>query len=148
MPHIAEATSVAERPELARERLLACLAKLPGGSDGHATLHLVAGSAPRGLHLEHDVDATFAPAQDPRGLEFRLGIAWKPTGTRLLPEFKGVVRFQYDEDYGHTWLRIEGDYEPPLGAAGSAFDAVAGQRIARTTLRALLDEFRTVVEST
>jgi hypothetical protein len=93
------------------------------------------------------VDATFARTEDPRGLEFPVDIAWKPAGTRLLPAFAGVLRFEYDEDYGRTWLVLEGDYEPPLGAAGSAFDALAGQRIARSTFRALLDEFRTVVES-
>lgn len=147
MPHIAEATLVAARPEQARELLLAYLTKLPGGKEGQATLHLVAGAKPQGLHLEHDVDARFAPVEDPRGLEFRLALSWKPTDTTLLPEFEGVMRFQYDEEYGRTWLSIEGDYVPPLGAAGKVFDALAGQRIARTTLRALLDDCRTIVES-
>ncbi len=145
MTHIAEATAVKLPPERARTKLLDYFAKLSQSQHGHTKLQLRAGPM-SGLQLEHDVDVEVTPARDARGLEYRVDIAWQPTGTNLLPSFKGVLRFQWDEEYGNTWLMLEGDYEPPLGAAGKVFDEVAGQRIARTTLRALLDDFRTTLE--
>jgi hypothetical protein len=146
MTHIAEATAVKLAPERAREKFLKYFCGLAHSSDGYATLRLRAGPMNGGLQLEHDVDVEVKPALDQQGLEYPVDIAWKPKGTDLLPSFNGLLRFQYDENYGNTWLVIEGDYEPPLGLAGKVFDEVAGQRIARTTLRALLDEFRSTLE--
>jgi len=120
--------------------------ELKAAHRGRAILKLRAGTMPGGVHLERNVDAELtAAAPDP--LEYSVNISWEPKGTALLPRFNGILRFQWDEDYGNTWLIIEGDYEPPLGDAGKAFDAVIGQRIARGTLRALLDDFRSVIET-
>jgi hypothetical protein len=146
MTHIAEATTLQSPPERSRRFLIEYVNELQAAHQGRAILKLRAGTTLGGLHLEHDVDAELTAADlDP--LEYRINISWKPSGTALLPRFNGTLRFQWDEDYGNTWLVIEGDYEPPLGAAGKAFDAIAGQYIARGTLRALLDDFRSVVET-
>ncbi len=110
-------------------------------------MRLTAGLTPGGLQLEHDVEVQLNSARDVAGLEYRVGVSWQPTGTRLLPSFTGLLRFQWDENYGNTWLVIEGNYEPPLGAVGRAFDAVVGEKIARNTLRALLDELRVALEA-
>ncbi len=146
MTHIAEATVAKSPPERSREFLTDYIRELAASNQGLAVLRLRAGAHPGGLHLEHDVVVELTPVKTEDPLEYRVGIAWQP-GTPLLPSFNGTLRFQWDEEYGNTWLVIQGDYEPPLGAAGKAFDAIAGQHIARSTLRALLDDFRSVVES-
>jgi hypothetical protein len=147
MTHIAEATAIQSPPERSRAYLLSYVSRLPKSRDGRAVVRLGAGPTSGGLRLEHDVEAELKPADDEKHLEYRVALSWRPTGTTLLPSFSGVLRFQWDEDYGYTWLVLEGDYEPPLGAAGKAFDAIAGERIARGTMRALLDDLREVLES-
>jgi hypothetical protein len=147
MTHIAEATAIQSPPERSRAYLLDYVSRLPASHDGRAVMRLSAGQKPGGLRLEHDVEVELKPAHDETHLEYRVDVSWRPTGTTLLPSFAGVLRFQWDEQYGYTWLVIEGDYEPPLGAAGKAFDAIAGERIARGTMRALLDDLRAVLEA-
>ena len=39
-----------------------------------------------------------------------------------------------------TQLELEGKYQPPLGAVGSAIDAVVGHRVAEATVHRFLDE--------
>ncbi len=39
-----------------------------------------------------------------------------------------------------TQLELEGDYEPPFGALGSAIDAVLGHRIAEASIDRLLQD--------
>ena len=147
MTHIAEGTAIESPPERSRAIAVDYLEQLERANHGRTILRLTAGVRPGGLRLEHDVEVELTPVRPEPPLEYRVNISWKPTGQALLPSFSGTLRFQWDENYGNTWLVIEGDYEPPLGAAGKAFDAIAGQHIARGTLRALLDDFRSVVEA-
>jgi hypothetical protein len=51
-----------------------------------------------------------------------------------------------DEGAGVCRLDLEGDYVPPLGAAGAAFDAVLGKRIAQATVGDLLLRLKAVCE--
>jgi hypothetical protein len=39
-----------------------------------------------------------------------------------------------------TQLEIEGDYRPPLGPLGGAFDAAVGHRIAQASVHKLLED--------
>lgn len=59
--------------------------------------------------------------------------------TRLFPDFHGTLRFRI-ESVDETRLTLEGTYHPPLATFGRIFDAVIGRRIARASLRDLLDE--------
>lgn len=81
-------------------------------------------------HLAEDVSDTVRRHE-------ALLIAWKPR-LRLFPPFAGALTVR-PKGRG-TWLRIQGSYEPPLGAAGRLFDAIAGRFIARLTLQRLLGE--------
>jgi hypothetical protein len=51
-----------------------------------------------------------------------------------LPEFRGTLRVRI-VSVDAIMLLIDGAYEPPGGLLGRAFDAIAGQRIARATAR-------------
>jgi hypothetical protein len=144
MTHIAEATTAQAPPS--RADMLDFIARLPKGHEGQRVLRLKAG--PRGAALmEHDVEVEFDPPTGEHGGEFEMRVAWQPVGTMLLPRFSGILRFERDKNYPYTWIFIEGDYEPPLGKAGKAFDAIAGERIARSTMRALLDDLRAALEN-
>jgi uncharacterized membrane protein len=44
-------------------------------------------------------------------------------------------------------LEIEGNYEPPGGVAGAAFDAILGHRIAAESIHDLLVRFQSAFET-
>jgi hypothetical protein len=144
MSHIAEATTILAPPS--RADLLEYISRLPTSKDGRPLLRLKAGFTHSGLRLEHDVEVEFDAPRGEHGGEFQLALSWRPVGTELLPAFKGLLRFERDANYPCTWIMLQGDYDPPLGRAGKAFDAVAGERIARSTVRALLDDLRAALD--
>jgi len=55
------------------------------------------------------------------------------SGTSLLPNFRGTLRFRIAGS--GTDVLIEGSYGIPLGMLGRIFDSVAGRHIARASLR-------------
>jgi hypothetical protein len=65
-----------------------------------------------------------------------LRVHWT-SGTRLLPDFRGTVRFRIDGM--RTRVVIEGSYAVPLGVLGRAFDAVIGKRVALASMQDLAD---------
>jgi hypothetical protein len=54
------------------------------------------------------------------------------SGTRLLPNFRGVISFRNEAT--RTRIFIEGSYDAPFGMLGGFFDRLAGKRIARASL--------------
>jgi len=93
---------------------------------------LAALGLPGELALDRDVVTSFEPLTEPRGLEHGVSIGWKPEGTAALPVFRGTLRVTAATPKS-SLLSLEGDYEPPLGAVGKAFDATVGRRIAEST---------------
>jgi len=73
-----------------------------------------------------------------------LEVSWT-AGTRWLPDFHGALRLRI-ASVDETRLTLEGEYRPPFGAAGTGFDALFGRRIARATLRDLLDRLAVAME--
>lgn len=61
-------------------------------------------------------------------------IMWK-SGSRLLPDFSGVIRTRIAVP--GTRLILAGRYWPPLGLLGVVFDRLIGRHIAHATLRDL-----------
>jgi hypothetical protein len=66
--------------------------------------------------------------------EVRLG--WS-SGSVLLPDFRGALRFRIDPR--GTRVLLDGSYSVPLGALGRSFDRLVGVRIARASLQDLAD---------
>jgi hypothetical protein len=58
-------------------------------------------------------------------------VRWE-SGSKLLPNFHGAIRFRIDEN--RTRIIIVGSYTPPLGVAGQVFDALVGRWIARSSM--------------
>jgi hypothetical protein len=66
-------------------------------------------------------------------------------GTRLLPDFHGTLRLRI-ETVDQTRIALEGAWRAPLGWLGWAFTVVAGRRIAKSTMRDLLDRLAEALE--
>ena len=73
-----------------------------------------------------------------------LAIEWH-AGTRLFPLFHGTLRLRI-ASVEMTRLTFEGAYRPPLGTFGVVFDALIGRRIARATMREMLDRIAAALE--
>jgi len=97
--------------------------------------------------FEKNVIATFAPVSQTSDMGSHYRVAWTPEGGGPFPLFGGTLSIGGDEDYQHFSLSLAGDYEPPLGIAGDAFDALAGRFIARATSRDLLGRMRDGIEA-
>jgi hypothetical protein len=84
--------------------------------------------------LQHRVAMTFGRhldiAEEGRRHD-ELRLSWR-SGSRLLPDFRGTLRFRIDRE--NTLVLLEGSYVAPLGFVGRLFDAVVGGRIARASL--------------
>jgi hypothetical protein len=136
-------------PERAQKYLLEHFKK-SADSSGEAMLRLTATVGPEGgshVTVTRDATATFAPTSGAGGLEYQVLIDWAPASKEPLPKFSGVFRVQWEEDYGSCRLVLEGQYDPPLGLVGKAFDAVLGHRIAHRTVTAMLDQLRLEIEA-
>jgi hypothetical protein len=59
-------------------------------------------------------------------------VNWR-SGSPLLPDFRGTVRFRIDGN--RTRVLVDGGYLPPLGVLGRLFDVVLGRFIARAGLQ-------------
>jgi hypothetical protein len=73
-------------------------------------------------------------------------VSWEAAGGGPFPQFRGTLSAPNDEDYDSCFLALDGTYEPPLGLAGAAFDAVLGHAIAQTTGNDLLERIAGYLE--
>ena len=92
-----------------------------------------------GSKLYKDVVVTYAHATDPLHFDQPWTLRWHPQSGPF-PDFEGELTVRADEDYTSAALELRGNYEPPGGVAGAAFDAIVGSRLASATARELLGE--------
>ena len=83
------------------------------------------------------------PLSTRRGYE-GMSLEWEPEGGGPFPRFEGKLILHPNS--GQTELELKGGYTPPLGEIGAAFDAVIGNKIARATIRILLENLKAVLE--
>lgn len=74
-----------------------------------------------------------------------LVLHWKARAKIPVPEMNGLLTVRPNGQL--TQLRMEGQYEPPLGFPGRLFDLLVGQHIAGRTIRLFLAELRTFIEA-
>jgi hypothetical protein len=67
-------------------------------------------------------------------------------GTRLLPDFRGTLRFRIAGK--GTDVLIDGSYHVPLGTFGRLFDYIAGRHLASASLRDLAHRIAVSLENT
>jgi uncharacterized membrane protein len=73
-----------------------------------------------------------------------MDVSWTPKDGGPYRNFTGKILVRPAS--GKTELELRGDYEPPLGFVGAAFDAIVGNRIAQATASALLAELKAELE--
>ncbi len=103
---------------------------------------------PSELGLSQSVRISFSskrrgPLTTGRGNE-GMSLEWAAEGGGLFPTFEGTLILRPHS--GQTELELKGGYTPPLGEIGAAFDAVVGNKIARATIRILLENLRAALE--
>jgi hypothetical protein len=90
--------------------------------------------------LEKNVLVSYSKGQDPLRFDEPWLVHWTPEGGGPYPDFDGELTVRADESYRRAVLELRGEYKPPLGSFGQAFDLVIGAKIAARTARALLQE--------
>lgn len=91
-----------------------------------------------GVWPEKDAIVTVAPLQDPGAAFPSYGVAWSSATAGLSPTFVGRLEVEADDEYNAFFLRLSGDYEPPIGIAGVVSNPAAARSIARSALGELL----------
>lgn len=98
--------------------------------------------------IDREVDVSFVPVHGHKGeriLHDELQFIWAPAGGGPFPTFNGSLKMH---PLGlNTEIVLSGEYQPPLGAIGEAFDAVIGKRIAEATAKMLLETLREELEA-
>lgn len=118
--------------------------------DGHVALTLRAPlNVPgiREMDLAHESVVHVTPAPRPGEMIARYAVSWEAAGGGPFPRFTGTLCVPNDEDYDSCFLRLEGTYEPPLGALGQVFDTAIGHAIAERTGEDLLARIAAYVEA-
>jgi hypothetical protein len=96
--------------------------------------------------LAREAIVTLTPAHRPGDMTPRYAVSWKDAQDGPYPHFSGTLEVESDEDYGASWIALDGTYAPPGGIGGRVFDAMIGSRIADATARTLLLEIRDEAE--
>jgi|SRR5579872_834458 len=100
------------------------------------------------LGIEREVNVSFVPVHGHKGerlLHDELQFAWEPAGGGPFPTFNGTMKMH---PIGlNTEIVLSGEYQPPFGVVGEAFDAVIGKRIAEATAKMLLEMLQQELEA-
>ncbi|HTD33422.1 MAG TPA: hypothetical protein VK665_07175 [Candidatus Elarobacter sp.] len=95
------------------------------------------------LKVERDVDFHLSSKPAYPGYKL-LDVSWAPKDGGPYPSFAGTLSVAEDA-IGYSRIEIDGEYRPPFGIAGAAFDAAVGHRIAQGTATELLDEIKRIL---
>lgn len=96
--------------------------------------------------LEKNVLVRYERGRDPLHFDEPWNVYWTPEGGGPYPDFAGELTVRADESYRRAVLELTGDYAPPFGTVGRAFDMVVGARIASSTAKALLEHIGSSME--
>lgn len=96
--------------------------------------------------LEKNVLVRYERGKDPLHFDEPWNVYWTPDGGGPYPDFAGELTVRADESYRGAVLELQGDYVPPFGPVGRAFDLVLGAKIASATAKDLLRQIARVME--
>jgi hypothetical protein len=102
------------------------------------TLELNAAFPATNIELAKNVRVSYAKAVDPMHFDEPFHVRWTPEAGGIYPSFDGQLTVRADWGYDSSILELDGEYTPPLSAAGRIFDAALGRTIAATTAQRLL----------
>jgi hypothetical protein len=84
--------------------------------------------------------------RDPMQFDEPWRVFWTPQGGGPYPDFGGELIVRADQAYSGAVLELHGEYKPPTGIVGKAFDSLMGARVAAATARTLLKHIATQME--
>jgi len=96
--------------------------------------------------LEKNVLVRYERGRDPLHFDEPWNVYWTPQNGGPYPDFAGEITVRADESYRGAVLELTGDYAPPFGPVGRAFDMVLGTKIAASTARSLLRRIADTME--
>ena len=96
------------------------------------------------LKVERDVDFHLSSKPAYPGYKL-LDVSWAPKDGGPYPSFAGTLSVAEDA-IGYSRIEIDGEYRPPFGIAGAAFDAAVGRRIAQGSIAELLAELKRILQ--
>lgn len=102
----------------------------------------------REVALARDCVVHIARTAVPASMIPQFSVRWESAGGGPFPQFRGTISVLSDEDYDTCFLALDGTYDPPLGAAGIAFDHAIGRTIAESCGNDLLERIGTYIEQT
>jgi hypothetical protein len=80
----------------------------------------------------------YAHAIDPMHFDEPWKVHWTPENGGIYPSFEGELTVRADESYRNAVLELKGEYLPPAGTVGRAFDAAVGKTMAHETANNIL----------
>jgi hypothetical protein len=98
------------------------------------------------VRVQHGVALDVTIDSKPGNLDATFDVDWKSSEGGPYPSFHGQLAIE-NEDYDSFWLALRGTYQPPFGLLGSAFDAIAGRRIAAQSAREFLAKMASSIEA-
>ena len=101
----------------------------------------------RNVKVAKAVSVQFKSAVEGEGDPNAWAIAWQPENGGPFPHFTGRIGIESGEKADVCYLLLDGEYDPPLGLLGDAFDSAIGKHIARLSARNLLDEIAIAMET-
>ncbi len=82
------------------------------------------------------------------GEKLVISLTWKAASdSSLLPVMDAKIHVSPLEEQQKTMVDFRGEYEPPLGLLGQAFDTVVGHRVAEDSVKHLLEELAMYLET-
>jgi hypothetical protein len=88
----------------------------------------------------------YEQGRDPMQFDEPWRVFWTPQGGGPYPDFGGELIVRADQSCPGAVLELHGDYRPPTGIVGKAFDTLMGARLTAATARTLLKHIATQVE--
>lgn len=100
-----------------------------------------------GLYIDRQVWVEARRTRDDDNLNDVIRVAWKSEGSAIFPVFRGVLVSWSDGDPKNCFVELDGEYDPPLGVTGEAFDEIIGHQIAEATAHEFLVDIKRAVEA-
>lgn len=96
---------------------------------------------PGDVVLEKEVYVHARLVRDELNLNDELHIEFEGASSPgLFPKFRGILDVFPGEKSGESILELRGNYEPPFGFGGAAFDSAIGYLVAQRSVKTFLDE--------
>ena len=97
---------------------------------------------PDAVSIERDVVVRINKRRDAENINDEIAISWSPADGGPYPAFDGRIVVWSEDNPTQSFIELEGNYAPPMGRLGEAFDETIGYLIAQRTAHEFLENLR------